>query len=88
MPEMSCKHNHIGQNTNAMYDPSHSSRNVSHTPTDESAGKPHKCYSYANRRTLQLGLLIDHHIDGNFSRDNQYQEVYNPNIASICLVRI
>ena len=42
-----------------------------------SAGKPHNCFGYADRRALQSETLIDH----NFSHDNQHQKVYNPSLA-------
>ena len=79
--ERSCKCYHNAHNTNLTYDPAHNSRDVPHIPKVESAGKPHNHYGYADRRALHMQHLHDHHINGNLSHENQYQQVYNPNLA-------
>ena len=38
-------------------------------------------YRYADRRVLQPEHFIDHHVNGNFSLENWYQQVYNLNLA-------
>ena len=70
-----CYHN--GKNTSGVYDPVHSSRDVPHTPTVRSAGKPSTHFGYADRIMFQPEHLFYH----NFSHDNQYEQVHFPNLV-------
>ena len=78
--EMSYKCHDSGHNTNLTYGPAHRSRDAQHTATVDSVGKLFNHYGYADSRALQLEHFIDHRINSYLS-DDQYQQVYNPNLA-------
>ena len=75
--EMSYNCHHNEHNTSPTYDSTHTSKDMS----IDSAGKPCNFFGYADKRALHLEYLIDHHINGNFSHDNLYQETCNLNLA-------